>query len=529
MSAKIRLSPLPGPGRIAWFAMALVSLVAVALAAGSPAYAAPPAQQQPTNIAVTRNADATSATITWTPAPDARQQWVFAVARLDPDEPNPDGLGYNPDTLLYPERTGTGYLPAAAAAHTFTGLDPSRAYAYGITTQTVNAAGVTAWSDWVPHSPPNPVTCYNGTAVPEPAANAGLLSDCRTLLGLRDALQGSDRSPRLNWTAARAVADWEGIAIDGTPPRVVTLSLKNRLLSGILPPTLGRLDALRTIYLADNALEGEIPPELGNLASLISLNLEKNDLEGAIPPELGNLSQLAVLTLSNNHLGGDTGIPAALGQLRSLEVLHLADNELEGEIPPQLGNLPNLTGLYLGDNLLHEEIPPELGNLANLTTLSLFDNHLHGSIPPELASLTTLRNLSLANNRLRGPIPPELGNLPQITVLLLDNNRLSGSIPPELGNLSTLSLLYLSDNRLTGEIPPELGRLPRLLALFLHDNDLTGAVPPELGQLNLLTVRLSGNQLTGCLPAAWQNIRPDLTDIPSTFLPFCEAETPPAQ
>ena len=527
MSAKIRLSPLPGPGRIAWFAMALVSLVAVALAAGSPAYAAPPAQQQPTNIAVTRSADATSATITWTPAPDALRQWVFAVARLDPDEPNPDGLGYKRDTLLYPDRVG--YFPGDTAAHTFTGLDPSRAYAYGITTQTANAAGVTAWSDWVIHSPPNPVTCYNGTAVPEPAANAGLIADCRTLLSLRDALQGSDRSPRLNWTAARAVADWEGIAIDGTPPRVVTLSLKNRLLSGILPPALGQLDALRTIYLADNALEGEIPPELGNLANLISLNLEKNDLEGAIPPELGNLSQLAVLTLSNNHLGGDTGIPAALGQLRSLEVLHLADNELEGEIPPQLGNLPNLTGLYLGDNLLHEEIPPELGNLANLTTLSLFDNHLHGSIPPELASLTTLRNLSLANNRLRGPIPPELGNLPQITVLLLDNNRLSGSIPPELGNLSTLSLLYLSDNRLTGEIPPELGRLPRLLALFLHDNDLTGAVPPELGQLNLLTVRLSGNLLTGCLPAVWQNIRPDLTDIPSTFLPFCEAETPPAQ
>ena len=527
MSAKIRVSPLPGPGRIAWFAMALVSLVAVALAAGSPAYAAPPAQQQPTNIAVTRNADATSATITWTPAPDALRQWVFAVARLDPDEPNPEGLGYKRDTLLYPDRVG--YFPGDTAAHTFTGLDPSRAYAYGITTQTANAAGVTAWSDWVIPPPSNPVTCYNGIAVPDPAANAGLLADCRTLLGLRDALQGSDRSPRLNWTAARAVADWEGIAIDGTPPRVVTLSLKNRLLSGILPPALGRLDALRTIYLADNALEGEIPPELGRLASLISLNLEKNDLEGAIPPELGNLSQLEALTLSSNHLGGESGIPSELGQLRNLEVLQLEDNELEGEIPPELGSLSNLTGLFLADNLLHEEIPPQLGSLANLVTLSLFDNHLHGTIPPELGSLPSLRNMSLASNRLRGSIPPELGNLPQITVLLLDSNRLSGSIPPELGNLSTLSLLYLSSNRLTGEIPPELARLPRLLALFLQDNDLSGAVPPELGQLNLLTVRLAGNLLTGCLPPAWQNIRPDLTDIPSTYLPFCEAETPPAQ
>ena len=527
MSAKTRVSPLPGPGRIVWFAMALVSLVAVALSAGSPAYAAPPAQQQPTNIAVTRNADATSATITWTPAPDALRQWVFAVARLDPDEPNPEGLGYKRDTLLYPDRTG--YFPGDTAAHTFTGLDPSHAYAYGITTQTANAAGVTAWSDWVIHSPSNPVTCYNGIAVPDPAANAGLLADCRALLGLRDALQGSDRPTRLNWSAARAVADWEGIAIDGTPPRVVTLSLKNRLLSGILPPTLARLDALRTIYLADNALEGEIPPELGRLASLISLNLEKNDLEGAIPPELGNLSQLEALTLSSNHLGGESGIPSALGQLRNLEVLQLEDNELEGEIPPELGSLSNLTGLFLADNLLHEEIPPQLGSLANLVTLSLFDNHLHGTIPPELGSLPSLRNMSLASNRLRGSIPPELGNLPQITVLLLDNNRLSGSIPPELGNLSTLSLLYLSANRLTGEIPPELARLPRLLALFLQDNDLSGSVPPELGQLNLLTVRLAGNLLTGCLPPAWQNIRPDLTDIPSTFLPFCEAETPPAQ
>ena len=222
---------LSSPRRYVPLAVALAALTAgvVALAAGGPAYAAPPAQQEPTGIAATRSPDGVSATVTWTPAPEARRQWLFAAAILDPDEPNPNGLGYNPDTVIYPNRTG--YLPGDAATQTFTGLDPSRAYAYGISTQTANAAGETAWSGWVLHFPPEPVTCYNGVAVPAPAANPGLLSDCRAILGLRDALQG-DAARRLDWSATRAVADWEGIGVKGTPPRVVSLDLDNRRLTG---------------------------------------------------------------------------------------------------------------------------------------------------------------------------------------------------------------------------------------------------------------------------------------------------------
>ena len=55
---------------------------------------------------------------------------------------------------------------------------------------------------------------------------------------------------------------------------------------------------------------GSIPPELGNLANLETLWLENNQLSGSIPPELGNLANLESLGLSGNQLSGC--VPAAL-------------------------------------------------------------------------------------------------------------------------------------------------------------------------------------------------------------------------
>jgi len=58
--------------------------------------------------------------------------------------------------------------------------------------------------------------------------------------------------------------------------------------------------------------------------------------------------------------------------------------------------------------------------------------------------------------------------------------------------------LYLEFNNLSGPLPPEIGNLVNLTFLSLNFNQLTGPIPPELGSLNLITLGLSDNQMSGC-------------------------------
>ena len=339
--------------RIAGFLAILATLAALMLLAGAPPPTAAQPAQQPDDpgFTLTRSPDGASATFTWAPAANAEIQWVATVQRLDPDELAPGDPAYDPDTIQYP---GMG-LDADANSLEITGLHPARAYAYAVATYAPNDTGAKTWT-WVQHYPANPASCYHAGAVPEPDDSPGLLGDCRTLLGLRDALQGDAVRP-LDWSVSRPIADWDGITVSDTPPRVTDINMDNRRLTGVIPPALAQLDALRILDLRDNSLGGAIPPQLGNLASLEHLVLYKNDLEGAIPPELGSLASLQILNLRNNHLGADAPIPSALGRLQNLEFLSLADNEIHGEIPPELGNLANLESLSLEDNLFHGPIP----------------------------------------------------------------------------------------------------------------------------------------------------------------------------
>ena len=69
------------------------------------------------------------------------------------------------------------------------------------------------------------------------------------------------------------------------------------------------------------------------------MDLSSNELTGAIPPQLGNLPQLKSLYLDFNRLTG--GIPQQLGSLSELEILELSENELTGAIPPSSATCPS--------------------------------------------------------------------------------------------------------------------------------------------------------------------------------------------
>ena len=226
--------------------------------------------------------------------------------------------------------------------------------------------------------------CSNGIAVPNPADNPGLVSDCATLLASMSTLAGASGS--LDWSADSAVSEWAGVIIANN--RVSILDLRAKDLDGAIPAELGNLANLAELELLENRLTGEIPPELGNLVNLRTLNLRSNEwsggngLTGAIPPELGNLANLGWLQLSSNNLTGE--IPAELGNFADIRHLSLSHNNLTGEIPAELGNLVSLRNLRLFNNNLTGAIPPELGNLSNLITLRLGANQLTGCIPQSL-------------------------------------------------------------------------------------------------------------------------------------------------
>ena len=278
--------------------------------------------------------------------------------------------------------------------------------------------------------------CSNGIAVAEVWENTGLVRDCVTLLEAAEVMDGNGQ---LNWNADIPMRQWEGVFVEGSPARVVDLSLSGKGLKGEIPPELGRLSGLRGLVLQGNQLTGEIPPELGELVGLWGMFLDNNKLTGQIPPELGLISGLRVLHLSTNQLTGE--IPRKLGQLTQLEHLGLSVNQLGGEIPRELGRLTELELLDLGGNRLTSEIPSELGNLAELEWLGLAVNQLTGEIPPEIGNLTKLDVLALAHNHLEGEIPPELKNLTVLRWLDVIDNRLTGEIPAELGSLNGLEWL----------------------------------------------------------------------------------------
>ncbi|XP_054801798.1 probable LRR receptor-like serine/threonine-protein kinase RFK1 isoform X2 [Prosopis cineraria] len=119
----------------------------------------------------------------------------------------------------------------------------------------------------------------------------------------------------------------------------------------------------------------------------------------------------------------------------------------------------------------------------------------------------TLKRLSLP-----GMLPPQLVKLPYLREIDFAYNLFTGSIPKEwaLMNLTSISLLV---NRLSGEIPNHLGNITSLTYLMLEANQFSGVIPPDLGSLiNLQTLVLSSNKLTGSLPGELAGLQ-NLTDF----------------
>ena len=66
-----------------------------------------------------------------------------------------------------------------------------------------------------------------------------------------------------------------------------------------------------------------------------------------------------------------------------------------------------------------------------------------------------------------------------------------------MGNLINLGTLRLNNNRLTGTIPLSFGNFTKLTELDLSNNQLTGVIPDIFANLQILYLTLGANQLEG--------------------------------
>ena len=56
--------------------------------------------------------------------------------------------------------------------------------------------------------------------------------------------------------------EWKGVTVPWSSRRVERLDLRNRGLTGSIPPEMGNLTALQALFLSGNSLTGVVPPEL---------------------------------------------------------------------------------------------------------------------------------------------------------------------------------------------------------------------------------------------------------------------------
>ncbi|CAD6243608.1 unnamed protein product [Miscanthus lutarioriparius] len=176
---------------------------------------------------------------------------------------------------------------------------------------------------------------------------------------------------------------------------------------------LGNCRSLSVLSLSDNKLQGSIPNSIANLpTNLTRLLMGGNSLSGIVPPSIGKLSALIQLSLDENNLTGK--IEEWVGNLTKLQHLNLQSNRFNGTIPPSIGHLTQLIYFSLAENQF-------TSNLKTLSILNLSHNNLSGLLPVYLNDLESLTKLDLSCNNFRGEIPAN-GVFDNATIVSLDGN-----------------------------------------------------------------------------------------------------------
>uniref|UniRef100_A0A453NDX9 Leucine-rich repeat-containing N-terminal plant-type domain-containing protein n=3 Tax=Aegilops tauschii subsp. strangulata TaxID=200361 RepID=A0A453NDX9_AEGTS len=217
------------------------------------------------------------------------------------------------------------------------------------------------------------------------------------------------------------------------------------------------------VSLASRGLEGPISPFLGNLTGLLRLNLSRNLLSGGLPLELVSSSSILVLDISFNRLtGGLSELPSST-PARPLQVLNISSNLLTGILPSTTWEvMKSLVVFNASSNRFTGQIPTTpCVSAPSFAVLELSFNQLSGNIPSGLGNCSVLKLLGAGYNKLSGTLPDELFKVTSLEHLSLPNNWLEGALD-DISKLINLVTLDLGGNELSGNIPESIGGLKRL-------------------------------------------------------------------
>jgi Leucine-rich repeat (LRR) protein len=281
--------------------------------------------------------------------------------------------------------------------------------------------------------------------------------------------------------ALREIVDWANI---------------NKIPEEVLPRNLKELAKRTGLNLKGLELT-DLPPAIGQLTNLRTLYLSTNYLK-SLPPEMENLSNLSYLSLRFNPLGN---VPSVVSKLTGLTHLDLGDTKLT-EVPAEIGNLTSLEEISLGTNLL-TALPEEMKKLSGLNVIWVNNNYLDGATVQNLESMFPKATIKAENQKKEAPTAPtEAPKEPPTTKEVAlerlikwadDNNISESTLPRDLGELNKITFLNLSHLKLTS-IPPEIGYLDNLERLYLAHNELQ-SLPPEIVQLSKLAdLNLNANK-----------------------------------
>ena len=221
-----------------------------------------------------------------------------------------------------------------------------------------------------------------------------------------------------------------------------------------------QLKNLRELNLYENQLRSI--DGIGMLAKtpLEDLNLGSNQLT-TLPPDMGGLNNLKTLWLDDNHLDD---FPVVLCSIKSLEELHMSGNQLNF-IPQSINALKNLKTLALDNNKI-EVFPMGILELAHLEHLWLRQNLLQ-DLPESLSDLKVLQTLSVSSNQLTS-LPTTVYKMDTLKNIYANANDITW-VDTELVDMPALEKLNLANNKLTsvpiawndkwGEYDEETGRL----------------------------------------------------------------------
>ncbi|KAL0365357.1 UNVERIFIED_CONTAM: putative LRR receptor-like serine/threonine-protein kinase [Sesamum angustifolium] len=208
---------------------------------------------------------------------------------------------------------------------------------------------------------------------------------------------------------------------------------------------------------------------MSDMFGVISLSLPNSKLLGIVPEDLGFIPHLRTLDLSGNFLNGT--LPSSLFNASELEVLSLANNVISGGIPEFFAGPKSLKLLNLSDNALAGNIPKSITSLQNLTVVSLRSNYLSGPIPSGIRSFQVL---DLSSNLLNGSLPLGFGG-ENLRYLNLSSNKFSGSVPQEFAaQIPGNATIDLSFNDLSGEIPESISLSNQKTEAYAGNTDLCG-------------------------------------------------------